>query len=308
MPRSLFRNKDLSLIVATRPVGNYDIYGRLIAATLEKFLQANKISIRNIPGNGMIDGANAIYRSQPDGLTFGTFNSGLLTAQLAGTKGIQFVLEKFTWLANATVTPRLLAVRADLPQQTIEDLQKSGKPLMIPSSGIGGSAYNDGMLLRNILNLNLEIIPYYGGAQTTEALQKGTVNGRIGSYAAVMKDIKKGLLQPVLQWGAKAPDLSTVPFLTDLASPPMKSLVALMDAMAAIGRPFAAPPGVPEEQKQFLRKAFQETLQDKGFLESAKKAKLLIHFQSGAELEAMIIAALTQDNETVSTLKKFLRP
>jgi tripartite-type tricarboxylate transporter receptor subunit TctC len=80
-----------------------------------------------------------------------------------------------------------------------------------------------------------------------------------------------------------------------------------MDAMAAIGRPFAAPPGVPEEQKQVLRMAFQDTLQDKDFLESAKKAKLLIHYQSGTELEAMITAALNQDSETVSTLKNILR-
>jgi tripartite-type tricarboxylate transporter receptor subunit TctC len=307
MAQSFFKEKNLTMIVATRPQGNYDIYGRLIAAFIKKFLPANKIIIDYIPGNGMIDGANAIYQSPPDGLTFGTFNSGLLTAQLAGTKGIQFDLKKFTWLANAAVTSRLLAVRADLFQQTIEDLQKSKIQLQIPSSGTGGSAYNDGMLLREILNLNIKMNPIYGGARTTEALQQGMVNGRIGSYAAVMKDVRMGLLQPVLQWGARPAELPAVPFLNDLAPPQMKSLVALMDAMAAIGRPFAAPPGLPQERKQVLQQALQDTLQDKEFCTSAKKTGLLIHYQPGTELEAKIAAALNQDSETVSNLKSILK-
>ncbi len=49
-----------------------------------------------------------------------------------------------------------------------------------------------------------------------------------------------------------------------------------------------APPGVPKDRVEALRKAFVETLQDKEFLQDAEKAKVEILPVSGARIEKLV--------------------
>ncbi len=87
-----FKGKTLTYIVATSPGGGYDTYARLIAEHMKKYLPVNKIIVKNVPGAGHIIGANQLYVAKPDGLTIGTFNTGLIYAQLLGAEGIIFDL------------------------------------------------------------------------------------------------------------------------------------------------------------------------------------------------------------------------
>src|SRR5258707_1359110 len=72
-----FKGKTITYIVATAPGGGYDTYARLIARYMNKYLPNSKVIIRNIPGAGHVVGTNTLYAAAPDGLTIGTFNTGL---------------------------------------------------------------------------------------------------------------------------------------------------------------------------------------------------------------------------------------
>ena len=52
--------------------------------------------------------------------------------------------------------------------------------------------------------------------------------------------------------------------------------------------PFAAPPGVPAERVAALRKALDETLQDKEFLAEAERLNLEITPGSGERIQSLI--------------------
>ena len=95
---AFFKGKTVVLIVSTRPGGDYDFFGRLIASGLKKYLPGSTVIVKNIPGGGMVIGANEIYKAIPNGLTIGTFNSGILVSQLVKSAGVHFDLSKFTWL------------------------------------------------------------------------------------------------------------------------------------------------------------------------------------------------------------------
>jgi tripartite-type tricarboxylate transporter receptor subunit TctC len=75
---------------------------------------------------------------------------------------------------------------------------------------------------------------------------------------------------------------------------------------SAYSRPFVAPPGTPKERVQILRKAFQETLNDKALLAEAEKAKLTLDPVAGEELEKMIADLFTLDPSFVEKLKAVL--
>ena len=49
-----------------------------------------------------------------------------------------------------------------------------------------------------------------------------------------------------------------------------------------MGRPFLAPPGIPEDRKAALIKAFDATMRDPAFLEDAAKQRLEIAPTDGA--------------------------
>ncbi len=79
-----YKDKTVTYIVATAPGGGYDLYGRLIAEYMQKYLPGSTFVVKNVPGAGHIVGANTLYASKPDGLTIGTFNTGLIFTQLVG--------------------------------------------------------------------------------------------------------------------------------------------------------------------------------------------------------------------------------
>ncbi len=56
-----------------------------------------------------------------------------------------------------------------------------------------------------------------------------------------------------------------------------------------MGRPYVAPPGVPKDRADALRKAFMATMADKDFLADVDKAQFEITPVSGEQLENMVL-------------------
>ena len=52
--------------------------------------------------------------------------------------------------------------------------------------------------------------------------------------------------------------------------------------------PFMAPPGVPQDRVEALRKGFMDTMKDKDFLAEADKAKLEITPIDGASVQKLV--------------------
>src|ERR687889_334791 len=77
-----FEGERITYIITTDPGGGYDTYGRLVAKYLEKHLPGSQVIVQNIPGAGHIVGTNTLFAAEPDGLTIGSFNTGLINSQL----------------------------------------------------------------------------------------------------------------------------------------------------------------------------------------------------------------------------------
>ncbi len=301
-----FKDKKISMIVATNPGGSYDQYGILMAKALEKKLKA-KVDVQYITGAGMINGANVIYKSPPDGLILGTFNIGLIVAQLREEKGLQFDLRKFTWIGNAAAMPRFLSIRTALPYKNIEEVKKAEKTIKIPSSGVGSSAHNDILMIKKILGLNIEVVPGYGGAQTDKAIRSGEMDGRMGSSSSLIPFFQKGELRPLIIIAEKRdPAYPDVPTLSEIAPQEMQPMVKLMVAMSEIARPFAAPPGMPEEISKPLQQAFADAFSDAAFREMAQKGKMPFQYFNPTQVKKMVSDALNQPPEVTGFLKSMV--
>jgi tripartite-type tricarboxylate transporter receptor subunit TctC len=79
-----YESKTITIVVGYKPGGGYDRYARLFAKHLTKYIPGSPaVIIQNVPGANSIIAANQIFgATKPDGLTLGTFNNGLVIAQL----------------------------------------------------------------------------------------------------------------------------------------------------------------------------------------------------------------------------------
>ena len=68
-----------------------------------------------------------------------------------------------------------------------------------------------------------------------------------------------------------------MPLIVDLAkTDEQRQILRLIFARQVMGRPFVAPPNIPRDRAEALRKAFMDTMKDKDFLADAEKAQLEI--------------------------------
>ena len=108
--------------------------------------------------------------------------------------------------------------------------------------------------------------------------------------------------------GKPFPDLPNVPLAINLAkSEEARRLIQVgLQNTGAFARPFVLPPGTPKERVQTLRRAFQETLKDPGFLAEVEKIKLTLDPVTADELEKMVGELFTLDPALVAKLKDVL--
>jgi tripartite-type tricarboxylate transporter receptor subunit TctC len=299
-----FKGKTVTYIVATSPGGGYDLYGRLISEYMQRYLPGSTFVVKNMPGAGHLIGANAIYSSAPDGLTIGTFNTGLIYNQLIKQDAVKFDLTKMSWVGKAASEPRVFVIAQQSPIKSFADLRSQKEPVNFATSGIGSANYVEINSLTNILKLPVKILTGYNGNDDQLAMRRGEVSGGMGSRSSFDQFIKNGYGRYIAQIGGKDKD---VPQLRTLVTDPAaKEIIALIQSQGDIARLTAGPPGIPQDRLDALRAAYKKALEDKELQAKAEKLERPVDPAYGDEVLAMVKAALGQKPENVALLKQAL--
>ena len=74
------------------------------------------------------------------------------------------------------------------------------------------------------------------------------------------------------------------------------------------GYPYTAPPGVPADRLAALRKAFMDTMTDKGFIDDSAKQKLDVNPVSAEKLTKIIAESYGAPDAIVKRLQAVLAP
>ena len=292
-----YRGRTVTIIVGYSAGGGYDLYARAIARHMGEHIPGEpKIIVSNMPGAGSVAAANYIYGVAPkDGTVFGTFSRGIPMEPLIGTANTRYEATKFTWIGSASNEVSVCALSPKSPVKTFDDALKT--PFTVAGEASGSDPDTYAKLFANLFGAKLRLVTGYpGGNDMTLAVERGEVDGRCGwswgSIKATRPEWTTGpqKLSILLQLGVeRSPELPDVPSaLEKAADQRQKDVVKLIVSRQIVARPFAAPPGIPEERKNALRKAFDETMKDPEFLKEAKTMALEINPVSGADLDRLI--------------------
>jgi tripartite-type tricarboxylate transporter receptor subunit TctC len=297
---AFYKGKIITFIVPYKAGGGYDTNARLLAPYLEKYTGATVV-IKNVEGGGGMLGVNELYLARPDGLTMGIQNAvACVTNQLAEIEGVAYDLLKFGWIGRLTTDNRVLAMRSDFPNKTFDEMLKSGKTVRIGATGLGGSTYVDAVITTYALDIPTELIHGYDSSREIDmGMLRGEIDGCWGSYASRLSMLNAGEQFIILQSGEKrAPEMPDVPTWFEVAkTEKARAIITVLEANHAVGRTVALPPGVPEGRLAFLREAFQQAVNDSGFLEDMKKADRPVDYVDYEEIKKLFEKALVMPED-----------
>lgn len=284
----------ISLVIATGPGGGYDLYGRLTAQHLGRFLPGQPaIVARNMPGGGSIVAGNWLYNSAPrDGSAIAILQNGTAFAPLFGVTQAQFQGDKFTWLASLNRLVNIGLVWHETPFRDVKDIFE--KEIVLGSSGGNTSALPN--ILNSLLGTKFKIVAGYKSTNdVTLAMERKEVDGLLGtswdSFKATKSDwVRDNKARVLLQVSFDGhPELAGVPNLSGLVTRAEdRELLEVVLARQIYGRPFAAPPGIPASTAKMLQGAFAQMAADKEFLADADKRRAEIIYNSGDEIRGLV--------------------
>lgn len=301
-----FAGKTITYIVSTKPGGGYDTMGRLVSKYLEAHIPDVRFIVKNVPGAGHMVGCQTIYSAEPDGLTVGTFNVGLIYSQLAGVLDSSLDLGKMSWIGKAAVESRVIVAAAKSDIATIDDLKKPDRIYKVGVNAKGGAAHVDSMLLAQAFGYNFKHIFGFEGTDAELSLLRGEIDLIMASRSSLESFIANGNGRFLVEYGGEPG--SSVPQGDSLAqTEAQKAAVGLIESTASLARATAGPPGIPEDRLKVLRDAYSAALADPALLAEAKTLGLPIVPASGEEVAKRINLALNPSSEIRALIAQVMK-
>jgi tripartite-type tricarboxylate transporter receptor subunit TctC len=316
-----YQGKTVTIIVATKAGDVYDLYPRLVAEFLPKYIPGNpNIIIQNVAGAAGLIATNQVYNiAKPDGLTLGAIYPALYFEQLAKRPEVKFDWSKFIWIGSTVSSNSLMYMRADTPYKSMEDIRTATTPPKCGATGVTSSAYYMPKLLEDAIGTKFDVVPGYVAGQDIDlAVERGEVQCRaftVNAFFAREPFItwrKKNFVRVMYQTGSKRdPRLKDVVLFNELMDKyktpeDTRRLAKVVVAADQFGRPIVFPPGVPADRVKIIRDAFNKTIHDPALLAEAEKRRLDIDPASGEELDTLAKEVMTAPPDVVEKVKKLI--
>src|SRR3954468_12156681 len=235
-----YPSRPVRVVVTFPPGGTPDIYGRVMAAELQK-TWGQAVIVENRTGAGGTIGTDSVAKAPPDGYTLLFADDATITLAPAGIAKLPYdPLRDLAPIVNVTAGPFVLMAHPSFPANNVAELIALAKkePGKIPyaSSGAGTQQHLAMESVRTMAGIDVVHVPYKGfGQGVTDVLanQVPLIFGGITASIAYVGGVKRKALGVTSAKRAKA--LPNVPSIAET--------LPGFDINAWYG--FLGPPGLP---------------------------------------------------------------
>jgi len=176
--QSPFPSRPVHIFVPYAAGGGVDILARTLGDVVSR-QWGQGVVVENRPGAGGVVASQALAAAAPDGYTLIVVASGHATNPFLYEKLPYDTFKAFTPISLLASSPNILLVKADSPFRTVADViaQARAKPgsLAYGHAGNGTSTHLAGELLKNLARIDINAIPYKGGAPAVNDLLGGQI-------------------------------------------------------------------------------------------------------------------------------------
>jgi tripartite-type tricarboxylate transporter receptor subunit TctC len=306
-----YKGKTITVYIGVGVGGEYDLQARLIAKYMGRHIPGRpNVVPQNMTGASGLKMLNYLYnQAARDGTAIGMVQNGFPAAQAIARAGIQFDGNKLQWLGTIAPVAETLAIWHTAGVRNIEDART--KEVIIGATARGGITFTYPALMNELLGTKFKIVTgYTGGNEVNIAMERGEVQGRNNSWSSwkVTKQpwLKEKKIYVIAQAGGKASDLDA-PSIEELAKTEAdRQLVDLIMSGAALGRPMATTPEVPEPRLRALRAAFLAVMKDPDFVAETEKLNIDVDPVDGEAMQKIVAKVLASPKAVAERAKPLL--
>jgi len=309
-----FKGKTINLQIGFGPGGTYDYYGRLVARFIGRHIPGEPTVIaQSMPGSGGLRAANYLFAAAPkDGTAVGVVPQTAAIEDALRSPGVQYKAAEFNWIGRMTAILEVHFTWKTSKGKSIEDARVHE----IPLAGTGAGSPSEGYpkLLNALAGTKFKIVSGYPSSTAGMlAMERGEVDGALTSWNTLKRTKQQWLqnrdINVLVQYGAERhPELRDVPTVLEIAKTTEgRAALAFYIGGAELGRSLAAPPGLPADRVQLLRRAFDAMLKDRDFVAEIEKSGQEFYPASGEQVQKLIAATANAPRSVVELTETTLR-
>jgi len=274
--------RPINVIIAYPAGGSTDIAARAIIPFLEKNLPGASFVAVNRAGAGGEVGTTDLATSNPDGHTIGFLNvpSFLMKPYERRTR---YTKDSFTYLGNLVYDAGAMAVKADSPIKSFNDvvarLKAAPRSLSVSTAGLGTDDHLGLSKLSRLAGIQFNHVPFNGDAPAVTNLMGGHVDLTMLNIGYLTPRMRGGQVR-VLAVAAEqrhkwAPD---VPTFRELG----------FNYIGGSSRGLGAPKGLPAPIAAKLIEVIGKAVADPAFQEASEKQFVPLNFLPGQQYRDFI--------------------
>lgn len=302
--QAAYPDKPIQVLVPYGAGGETDIAVRFLASVIPQFL-GQSLVVMNKPGaSGAICFEYISKQVKPDGYTLMGAAIGCNSIVPAQNLKLPFKFDDLTFIARTQFNPAILAVRADSPHKTLNDLleyiRKNPKKVKFPTAGVQTMQHVGSLVLMKSAKIPIDYVNavhYDSGAEVTFSLMRGDVDFCYNNSPTVIPQVKAGKLRGLLV-PAKLKELPDIPTSEQLGFPEVD----------IVGwRGICGPPGLPEAVINFWADAVKKTMEHPSWKKMVENIGDIPAYLSPEDFKKFVTSEVKRYRDTFTELNLLIK-
>src|SRR5262245_9768472 len=178
-----YKGKTITIVLGHPPGGSYDLYARLAADHMKRFIPGNpNIIVQHRPGGGGVAAVRWFYAQAPrDGTHMGLFTETIGHTQILQPEMGKWKVEEMNYVGSLTPSNAAFVVRKGAAATNAEAMRTT--PITLACTGVNSQSYQYPASLKTLGGFKFNIVcGYPGSAEVMLAIHRGEADGFSGSW------------------------------------------------------------------------------------------------------------------------------
>lgn len=302
-----YKDKTIEIVIASGP-GGFDFIGRLVARHLGKHIPGNPTVVpQNMPGAGGLKATNYLFRkAKQDGTVLGQLPANVIIEDVLQAPGVAYKASQFNEIGRIASGINLTVARKDAKASSFEEVKAN--QIIHATTAPASLVQVLPTVANHLTGTKFKFVSGYTDTGTTIlAVERGEADaatvGLNSVYALRPNWLKDGAVNFLVQYTpARSPRLPNVPAITEFVKASKdREVLDLFLTAVTLGQHITAPPNVPADRINILRKAFDDMLKDPAFLKEIEVSNTWFDPMAGVELQKL--SRVTYAADTIARAK-----